>query len=133
VFPIPSPPVHVWSTAASRPPENQDSTSSVVDTVPLLPKLESISVSGLTAPQVRFFVERRKAMGVPLREMWVDEDTMLEPDDEEWLRANLEKFERFELSDVDTDDDFYSDDDEDFWMGSGDEEEDDFSDDDDDD
>jgi hypothetical protein len=103
-FPMPSPPESEWTVAATRPLAIGDS-STAVQPAPFLPKLENLYLSGLTGTQVKFFVQRRKDMGVPLKELWLDEDSELLPEEEEWLRANVDKFDYFELSDMDTDDD----------------------------
>jgi hypothetical protein len=105
VFTVPSPPLDVWVEAAENPAYTGDASATPVDPVSFLPKLEVFSASGLTGPQVIFFVTRRRQMGVPLKEVWLDDDTVLEQDEEEWLKANLDHFSYFEDSDVEDDDD----------------------------
>lgn len=65
----------------------------------LLPRLTTLFVSDVPGYRVRRFVHERQWVGVPLRMVFVEEDTYVAPEDESWLKENLEKFDYFEGSD----------------------------------
>jgi hypothetical protein len=71
-------------------------------TYPLLPSLATLALIGLDASQIRNFVEAREYAGLPLKKLCVDEDTVIEEEDDTWLRSHVEEFEYFEASDDDT-------------------------------
>ena len=63
------------------------------------PRLESISITNLDGKGVRELVQRRKEMGKPLKEVYLNREDPLWDGDEAWLKENLEVFETFEGSD----------------------------------
>ncbi|KAI5998621.1 hypothetical protein EDD15DRAFT_2517080 [Pisolithus albus] len=65
----------------------------------LLPRLTTLFVSDVPGGLVRRFVHERQWVGAPLRMVFVEEDTYVKPEDECWLKENLEKFDYFEGSD----------------------------------
>jgi hypothetical protein len=97
----------VWTAAASAlAPELQ--SPGAARTGSYCPRLESFTCSGLSGYLVRWLVERRRAMGVPLKSVMIDQDDDVTDEEAKWLRANLEKYDTFENSDdddLDTDDD----------------------------
>jgi hypothetical protein len=105
-FKVPPPPKDVWVDAAAQsvPKEGGRATSA-----PFMPKLEAFTATGLSGRQICWFVERRKELGVPLKEVFVEADGDISKEDEAWLRENLENFGYFE----DSDDEFDDEDDED--------------------
>lgn len=66
-----------------------------------LPRLEALSLTGLEGKKVRELVEARKLLGVPIRQVFMNEEDEIESDDEEWLKQNVDSFEYFEGSDDD--------------------------------
>lgn len=73
----------------------------------LLPRLTTLFISNMPGYNVRRFVHERQYVGVPLRMVFVEENTDITPEEENWLKENLEKFDYFEGSD---DEDVYEDD-----------------------
>ena len=80
-------------------PDGKHTDALNVPGTPFFPRLEAISVTGLTGESVRDLVFRRKAIGKPLKEVYVNKDDEIEAEDEEWLKENVEVFELFEGSD----------------------------------
>ncbi|KAG6335962.1 hypothetical protein ID866_3115 [Astraeus odoratus] len=76
------------------PHQTPSGSSSVV-----LPALTSLSVSGVAGERLRELVTARKDAGVPLRTVYVEQDSEIEDVDLAWLRDNVEIFEFFEGSD----------------------------------
>ncbi|KZT73800.1 hypothetical protein DAEQUDRAFT_354780 [Daedalea quercina L-15889] len=66
---------------------------------PLLPKLDSLTTTGLPGKDVRKLIEVRMAMGRPLKQVFMNQDDDLEDEDEEWIKKNVDEFEYFEGSD----------------------------------
>ncbi|KAI6101904.1 hypothetical protein F5141DRAFT_1136286, partial [Pisolithus sp. B1] len=73
----------------------------------LLPRLTTLFISNMPGYNVQRFVHERQWVGVPLRMVFVEENTDITPEEENWLKENLEKFDYFEGSD---DEDVYEDD-----------------------
>lgn len=67
--------------------------------VTFLPRLESLTTAGLDGPRVREVAETRKAMGLPLKSLYINEEDDVEEDDERWFEENVDDFQRFEGSD----------------------------------
>ncbi|GJE97153.1 hypothetical protein PsYK624_133650 [Phanerochaete sordida] len=63
------------------------------------PRLEALSVTAIDGATVRDIVEKRRAIGRPLKEVYLNREEQLWPEDQTWLRENLEVFELFEGSD----------------------------------
>ncbi|KAF8501012.1 hypothetical protein F5888DRAFT_1609567 [Russula emetica] len=68
-----------------------------------LPKLETLSTSGIPGREMRDLLSKRKA--VPLRHVLMDSDADVNFEDEVWLRGEVESFEFFDGSDDEDDDD----------------------------
>ena len=66
---------------------------------PLLPKLDNLTTTSLSGKDVRRLIEARKAMGRPLKRVYMNQDDELEEEDEDWIKENVEEFEYFEGSD----------------------------------
>jgi hypothetical protein len=70
-FRLPSPPRAVWTDAAAADAEaSRDRPERDV----FLPSLEAFSASALSGTQIRWFVQRRIDLGVPLKAVWLDDD-----------------------------------------------------------
>ncbi|KAI9058346.1 hypothetical protein FKP32DRAFT_1741521 [Trametes sanguinea] len=69
----------------------------------LLPRLESLTTTGVDGLRMRELVEARKARGRPLRTVLMNQDDDVTVDDEEWLGKHVERFEFFEGSDEEED------------------------------
>lgn len=69
------------------------------------PRLEAVSITALEGREVREIVEKRMAAGKPLKEVYLNQEDIVYQEDEEWLKENLEVFERFEGSEDEDDDD----------------------------
>jgi hypothetical protein len=65
---MPSPPPRVWTTASAAVQGDTAEGSA------FLPHLEVFSASALSGTQIRWFVERRIALGAPLKAVWLDND-----------------------------------------------------------
>jgi len=87
-----------WYTLLKATSTKTGSSSSSKD-MPFLPRLEALTTSGLDGVQVRKLVQARKAMGLPIRRIFMNEDDEMEEDDEKWLAENLDEFQWFEGSD----------------------------------
>lgn len=70
------------------------------------PRLEAMSLTAVEGTTVRALVERRKEIGKPLKEVYLNKEDELYDEDEAWLKDNLEVFELFEGSDDEDMDDF---------------------------
>jgi hypothetical protein len=66
-----------------------------------LPKLETLSTSGIPGREMRDLLSKRKA--VPLRHVLMDSDADVNFEDEVWLRGEVESFEFFDGSDDEDD------------------------------
>ncbi|RDX53337.1 hypothetical protein OH76DRAFT_1399232 [Lentinus brumalis] len=102
----------------------------------LLPRLETLTCTGVDGARMRELVSLRAAHGKPVKKVLMNQDDDVSEEDEQWLGEHLEKFEYFEGSDEEEDvlpvDDFDGfDTDEDGWEDA--EDDDDIDDDDDDD
>lgn len=64
-----------------------------------LPKLQSLTTSGLTGNEIRTLVDERIKRNHPLKEVYIDEQDDVESDDDEWLRAHLTTLGFFENED----------------------------------
>ncbi|PCH40076.1 hypothetical protein WOLCODRAFT_131199 [Wolfiporia cocos MD-104 SS10] len=64
-----------------------------------LPRLKALSTTGVNGADMRKLVEARKAAGVPLERVFMNEEDEIEDEDEEWLHKNVQDFELFEGSD----------------------------------
>lgn len=71
----------------------------------LLPRLTTLFISNVPGHVVRHFVHERQRVGAPLRMVFVDQNTIVTPEEESWLKKNLEKFDYFEGSDDEDSDD----------------------------
>ncbi|OSD07232.1 hypothetical protein PYCCODRAFT_1381821 [Trametes coccinea BRFM310] len=65
----------------------------------LLPRLESLTTTGVDGLRMRELVEARTARGKPLRTVLMNQDDDVTMEDEEWLGKHVERFEFFEGSD----------------------------------
>jgi hypothetical protein len=68
-----------------------------------LPKLDTLTTSGICGGEMRDLLSRRKA--VPLKHVLMDSGDVVDAEDEEWLRRAVETFEFFDGSDDEDDDD----------------------------
>ena len=68
-----------------------------------LPKLETLTTSGICGKEMRDLVSKRKA--VPIKHVLMDSDAEVNEQDEDWLRKEVETFEFFDGSDDEDDDD----------------------------
>ena len=68
---------------------------------PLLPKLDNLTTTGLSGSDVRRLIEARKAIGKPMKRVYMNQDDELEVEDEDWIKENVEEFDYFEGSDED--------------------------------
>lgn len=79
------------------------------ETAPPLPLLTSLMITGLDGPHVKALVKGRNDAGVPLQTLFVDGESEIEEEDEEWLRGQVDEFRYFVDSDdedaLDIDDD----------------------------
>ncbi|KZT12031.1 uncharacterized protein LAESUDRAFT_163766 [Laetiporus sulphureus 93-53] len=66
---------------------------------PFLPRLQAFSATGLAGPDLRALVEFRKALGLPIKQLYVNEEDQLDEEDEHWFIQNVQEFEYFEGSD----------------------------------
>ncbi|KAH9936311.1 uncharacterized protein B0H18DRAFT_319726 [Fomitopsis serialis] len=82
---------------------------------PFLPRLESLMTTGLSGKDVRKLIEARKAMGKPIKQVFMNQDDDLEEEDEQWIKDNVDEFEYFEGSDDEEDLEIVIDEDEDQW------------------
>nr|VWP00412.1 PPM-type phosphatase domain-containing protein [Ganoderma boninense] len=89
-----------------------------------LPRLESLTTTGVDGAQLRELVEARAARGAPLKEVRMNQDDGVEEDDEAWLKGHLDRFDTFEGSDEEEVVDAFDDDDEDGWEDADDEDDD---------
>ena len=67
-----------------------------------LPKLETLTTSGISGSMMCDLLSRRKA--VPLKHVLMDSDAEVNEEEEEWLRREVETFEFFDGSDDEDDD-----------------------------
>lgn len=65
----------------------------------VLPMLVTLYIPGVTGEELRSLVSARKEAGTPLKTVYTEESQEIFPEDVEWLRANVDKFEFFEESD----------------------------------
>ena len=77
-----------------------------------LPSLTSIAISGLDCTSIRRLVQDRREAGFPLKKLYVDEDSEIDEEDEEWFNEHVEEFSYF----VDTDDELDEGPDEEDWI-----------------
>ncbi|KAI0732024.1 hypothetical protein C8Q72DRAFT_188846 [Fomitopsis betulina] len=70
---------------------------------PLLPNLDNITTTSLPGKDVRKLIEVRKAIGKPLKRVYMNQDDELEQADEDWIKGNVEEFDYFEGSDDEDD------------------------------
>jgi hypothetical protein len=68
-----------------------------------LPKLETLTTSGICGGEMRDLLSKRKA--VPLRHVLMDSGADVDIEEEDWLRREVETFEFFDGSDDEDDDD----------------------------
>ncbi|KAI6007495.1 hypothetical protein EDC04DRAFT_2582764 [Pisolithus marmoratus] len=73
-----------------------------------LPRLTTLFLSDVSGHAVRRFVHERQWIGMPLRRVFVEEDTYITSEEESWLKENLEKFDYFEGSDDEDDEEYES-------------------------
>ncbi|KAH9841549.1 uncharacterized protein C8Q71DRAFT_337009 [Rhodofomes roseus] len=66
---------------------------------PLLPRLETLTTSGLSGKDVRKLIEARKAMNRPVKTVFMNQMDELEEEDEQWIKDNVDEFDYFEGSD----------------------------------
>ncbi|EGN98001.1 hypothetical protein SERLA73DRAFT_182823 [Serpula lacrymans var. lacrymans S7.3] len=99
-------------SGASNAPVAITPDLTAVATEPLfyLPQLISLRTSGISGPVMRDAVLARKAAGIPLRAVYMDEEDEVTDTQAQWFRRNLETFERFEASDEEDDDDIFDED-----------------------
>jgi len=75
----------------------------------ILPSLKSMMVTGLDGPDIKSLVKAREEAGFPLSTLFVDRESEVEEEEEEWLRENLQDFRYFDESDdedvIDADED----------------------------
>ncbi|KAI8978677.1 hypothetical protein BD414DRAFT_465679 [Trametes punicea] len=89
----------------------------------LLPRLESLTTTGVDGMRMRELVEARKARGRPLRTVLMNQDDDVTMEDEVWLGKNVDRFEYFEGSDeeeVDMIEEIFEDDEDENWDAEGD-------------
>ena len=68
-----------------------------------LPKLETLTTSGICGIEMRDLLSKRRAM--PLKHVLMDSGADVDPEEEDWLRGEVETFEYFDGSDDEDDDD----------------------------
>lgn len=68
-----------------------------------LPKLETLTTSGICGKEMRDLLSKRKAP--PIRHVLMDSDAEVIEEDEDWLRREVETFEFFDNSEDEDDDD----------------------------
>jgi hypothetical protein len=68
-----------------------------------LPKLETLTTSGICGGEMRDLLSKRKA--VPLKHVLMDSGADVDVEEEDWLRREVETFEFFDGSDDEDDDD----------------------------
>ncbi|KAF7314227.1 hypothetical protein MKEN_00895100 [Mycena kentingensis (nom. inval.)] len=74
--------------------------SPVSATTPMyLPKLDFLRIAGLDGDELQTLVKARKAMKVPLAQLWVSTRDEVDSKDDEWLKKNVETFDYYEPSD----------------------------------
>ncbi|KAH9854689.1 hypothetical protein C2E23DRAFT_867278 [Lenzites betulinus] len=76
----------------------------------LLPRLETLTTTGVSGGQMRALVAARQARGVPLRALLMNQDDDVDSADGAWLDAHVERFEFFEGSDEEDDLEVFEDD-----------------------
>lgn len=69
----------------------------------LLPRLETLTTTGVDGTQMRELVAAREARGAPLRTLLMNEEDDVAHEDEKWLGEHVERFEYFEGSDDEDD------------------------------
>ncbi|EJC97936.1 uncharacterized protein FOMMEDRAFT_46963, partial [Fomitiporia mediterranea MF3/22] len=79
-------------------PTRTDSTTTQPVT-PLCKYLESLTISGISGNELVAFVKKRKSLGVPIRELNIDETDIVTDEEESWLIANVGSVEFVEISD----------------------------------
>ena len=67
----------------------------------LLPALHTMKVKGSSGSILRKIVEARIWVGLPLKKLFIDSETVLDREEDAWLRGNVEGVEYFEDSDED--------------------------------
>ncbi|KAI0712176.1 hypothetical protein C8Q76DRAFT_651469, partial [Earliella scabrosa] len=65
----------------------------------LLPRLESLTTTGVDGQRMRELVEVRAKAGAPVKTVLMNQDDDVEDEDEVWLAQHLDRFEFFEGSD----------------------------------
>ncbi|KAI0372148.1 hypothetical protein BV20DRAFT_978386 [Pilatotrama ljubarskyi] len=65
----------------------------------LLPRLETLTTTGVDGAKMRELVEARAARGRPLKTLLMNQEDDVTEEDEEWLGKHVERFEYFEGSD----------------------------------
>ncbi|KAH9891638.1 hypothetical protein C8Q73DRAFT_80790 [Cubamyces lactineus] len=68
-----------------------------------LPRLESLTTTGVDGMRMRELVEARAARGRPLKTVLMNQDDDVTSEDEEWLGRHVDRFEYFEGSDEEED------------------------------
>lgn len=84
-------------------PANADAGAAVLPGTVFCPRLEIYMASGLDGVTVRELLEARKAVGRPIKELYLDQEEPLTDEDAEWVRQNVEVFDYYEGSDEDED------------------------------
>lgn len=81
----------------------------------ILPSLTSMMITGLDGPDIKSLVKGREEAGFPLITLFVDRESEVEEEEEEWLKEHLQEYKYFEESE-DEDVDIDEDDEEDDWL-----------------
>ncbi|KAI0335912.1 hypothetical protein GY45DRAFT_1267392 [Cubamyces sp. BRFM 1775] len=68
-----------------------------------LPRLESLTTTGVDGARMRELVEARAARGRPLKTVLMNQDDDVTDEDEDWLGKHVDRFEYFEGSDEEED------------------------------
>lgn len=109
-FTLQSVPKDVWLAAAANPANDLSNTSSSpVEQKAFLPKLESLSITGVSGEQLRWLIERRREMGVPIKELFINRDAEFLTAEVRWLQDNVEEFGYYEESEDELDEDWEDD------------------------
>ncbi|KAI0761947.1 hypothetical protein BD413DRAFT_644405 [Trametes elegans] len=64
-----------------------------------LPRLETLTTTGVDGERMRELVEARQARGAPLKTLLMNQDDDVTSEDEEWFSKHVKRFEYFEGSD----------------------------------
>ena len=82
---------------------DDDGQVAAVPELSYLPKLETLTTSGIDGGEMRDLLSKRKA--VPLKHVLMDSGADVDVEEEEWIRRKVETFEFFDGSDDEDDDD----------------------------